>query len=67
MKNLVAFPTHNGFTWTLTTYALKYLIEAKSLYGKRKSDYRYVGLELNENRPPKVWYLWNKYIVIQVS
>ena len=67
MKNLIAFPTHTGFTWTLTTYALKYLLEAESLYGTRTNDFEYVGLELNENGPPKVWYPLNKYIIIQVN
>jgi hypothetical protein len=67
MKNLIAIPTHTGFTWTLTTYALKYLLEAENLYGTRTKDYEYVGIELNETGPPKVWYPWNKYIVIQVS
>jgi hypothetical protein len=67
MKNLIAFPTHTSYTWTLTTYALKYLLEAESLYGTRTKDYEYVGLELNETGPPRVWYPWNKYIVIQVS
>lgn len=67
MKNLIANPTQTGFTWTLTTYALKYLLEAENLYGARTKDYEYVGVELNETGPPKVWYLWNKYIVIQVS
>jgi hypothetical protein len=67
MNNLIALPTHTGFTWTLTTYAIKYLIEAESLYGTRTKDYEYVGVELNEAGPPKVWYPWNKFIVIQVS
>lgn len=67
MKNLIAFPTHTGYTWTLTTYALKYLLEAESLYGARTNDYEYVGLELNEKGPPSVWYPWTKYIAIQVS
>jgi hypothetical protein len=67
LKNLIANPTHTGFTWTLTTYALKYLLEAENLYGTRTRDYEYVGIELNETGPPKVWYPWNKYIVIQVS
>lgn len=67
MTNLIARPTHTGHTWTLTTYALKYLVEAETLYGARTNDFEYVGLELNEAGPPKVWYPWNKYIVIQVS
>lgn len=67
MTNLIAIPTHTGHTWTLTTYALKYLVEAETLYGTRTSDFEYMGLELNEAGPPKVWYPWNKYIVIQVS
>ena len=67
MKNLIAVPTHSGFTYTLTTYALRYLLEAESLYGSRTKDYEYVGLELNDGGPPKVWYPLNKYIVIQVS
>lgn len=67
MKNLIAFPIHTGYSWTLTTYALKYLLEAESLYGTRTKDYEYVGLELNDNGPPRVWYPMNKYIVIQVS
>lgn len=42
-------------------------IEAETLYGTRTNDFEYMGLELNETGPPKVWYPWNKYIVIQVS
>lgn len=67
MTNLIAKPTHTGQTWTLTTYALKYLVEAETLYGARTTDFVYMGIELNEIGPPKVWYPWNKYIVIQVS
>ena len=67
MRNLIAIPTHKGFTWTLSTYALKYLLEAESLYGTRTKDYEYAGVELNETGPPKVWYPWNKFILIQVS
>ncbi|MBK8548078.1 MAG: hypothetical protein IPL63_12110 [Saprospiraceae bacterium] len=43
------------------------MLEAENLYGSRTKDYEYVGLELNETGPPKVWYPWGKYIVIQVS
>jgi hypothetical protein len=67
MTNLIARPTHTGYTFTLTTYALKYLVEAETLYGTRTDDFEYMGLELNETGPPKVWYPCNKYIVIQVS
>ena len=67
MKNLIAIPTQTGFTWTLTTYSLKYLLEAESLYGTRTKDYEYVGLELNETGPPRIWYPWINFIVIQVS
>jgi len=67
MTNLIARPTHTGHTWTLTTYALKYLVEAETLYGTRTNDFVYMGLELNEAGPPKIWYPWNNYVVIQVS
>lgn len=67
MTNLIAIPTQTGYTWTLTTYALKYLIEAETLYGTKTNDFEYMGLELNLTGPPKVWYPWDKYIVIQVS
>jgi hypothetical protein len=67
MTNLIARPTHTGHTWTLTTYALKYLFEAETLYGTRTNHFEYMGLELNAAGPPKVWYPLNKYIIIQVS
>lgn len=67
MTNLIAIRTETGYTYTLTTYALKYLIEAELMFGPRTSEYEYVGVELNESGPPRVWYPHNKYIIIQVT
>ena len=62
----IADRTDNGYSWTLTTYALKYLLEAEQLYGGRTNDFIYGGLELNESGPSHVWYPYSKYVVIQV-
>lgn len=67
MINIIAKPTTDGYTFTLSTYALKYLLEAETLYGERTKDYIFGGVELNENGPPKVWYPYSKFVVIQVS
>ena len=56
MKNLIAKPIPDGYTFTLTTYALKYLIEAETLFGARINDYEYMGLELIEDgHNPQCW------------
>lgn len=67
MQNLVAHPIPMGHTWTLTTYALKYLDELEQLYGPRTTTYIYGGVELIQTGPPKVWYPMNKYVVVQVT
>jgi hypothetical protein len=67
MRNLIAKPIPNGYSSTLTTYALKYLLEAEGIYGQRTNDFIYGGVELNELGPPKIWYPYGKFVVIQVS
>jgi hypothetical protein len=67
MINLIAKPTTNGYTYTLTTYALKYLLEAECMFGPRTSDYTYAGIEFIETGPPKIWYPNFKFVVIQLS
>jgi hypothetical protein len=66
--NFLAKPLNNyGYTYTFTTLVMKYLIEAEELFGKRLSNYEYMGIELNEDGPPQIWYPQGKYVVIQVS
>ncbi|MFD2247288.1 hypothetical protein [Pontibacter ruber] len=56
-----------GYTYTLTTYATKYLAEAESLYGPRMTNYIYAGIELVAEGGPRTWYPQNKYVVIQLT
>lgn len=67
MNNFLARKTPNGFSFTLTTYALKYLLEAEKTYGKRSSRYEYAGVELTELSNPQIWFPLNKFVVIQLT
>ena len=67
MVNLIANKFPGGYSFTLTTYALKYLLEAESIFGPRTKDYTYAGIELNPVGPPLIWYPFDKFVVIQVS
>jgi hypothetical protein len=67
MQNLIAHPIPNGHSWTLATYAIKYIEEAEQLYGSRTQTYIYGGVEFIADGPPKVWYPLNKYVVVQLT
>lgn len=67
MQNLIAHPIPNGHSWTLATYAIKYIEEVEQLYGPRTHTYIYGGVEFIPAGPPKVWYPLNKYVVVQLT
>jgi hypothetical protein len=66
MNNFIAQPMEGGYSWTLTTFALKFLEDAETLFGKRAQNFIYAGIELTTNSHPQVWYPLNKYVVIQL-
>lgn len=67
MQHLIAHPTPKGYTYTITTYALKYLDELEQMYGPRASTFIYGGVELITNGPPMVWYPGGRYVVVQLT
>lgn len=55
-----------GLGWTLTTYALKYLNELETTYGRRTGVLPYGGVELIPSGRPNVWYPFEAYIVARL-